>query len=182
MGERPVEELEVGDKVVTRDHGIQVVRRIHRKALDHGQLADNTHLRPVLITRCSLGNDLPERDMLVSPNCRMLVAKDHTMLHFEEHEVLVSAKHLSNSHSIRTVQTLGVTYIHVMFDRHEVVLANGCWAECFQPGDQSLNGLGNAQRSEIFELFPSLADEARDAATKSVKRTLKRNEVQIPRY
>ena len=43
-----------------------------------------------------------------------------------------------------------------MFDRHEVVLSNGAWTESFQPGDYSLKGIGNAQRSEIFELFPEL--------------------------
>jgi hypothetical protein len=42
----------------------------------------------------SLGNGLPERDMMVSPNHRMLVANDRTALYFDEHEVLVAAKHL----------------------------------------------------------------------------------------
>ena len=135
-----------------------------------------------MVSQGSLGQGLPERDMLVSPNHRLLVANERTMLYFEEHEVLVAAKHLSNSRTIRPVDALGVTYVHFMFDRHEVVLANGCWTESFQPGDYSLNGLGNAQRNEIFEIFPELAGvEGRKSYT-SARRTLKRYEASLLRH
>jgi hypothetical protein len=156
-GERPVEDLQVGDRIITRDNGVQPIRWVGKRALDFGQLATDPHLKPVLITQGSLGTGLPERDMLVSPNHRILVERERTALHFEEHEVLVSAKHLVNSKSIRVAETLGTTYLHFMFDRHEVVLGNGCWMESFQPDDRSLNGLGNAQRAEIFDLFHELA-------------------------
>ena len=43
-----------------------------------------------------------------------------------------------------------------MFDRHEVILADGVWTESFQPEDHTLAGLDNARRSEIFEIFPKL--------------------------
>ncbi|MEZ5731183.1 MAG: Hint domain-containing protein [Paracoccaceae bacterium] len=181
-GERPVEDLVPGDKVVTRDNGIQEIRWVGSKALNYGQLAAAAHLKPILITRGSLGKDLPERDMLVSPNHRMLVANERTALYFEEHEVLVSAKHLVNSTTIREVQTLGTTYVHFMCDRHEVVLANGCWTESFQPGDYSLNGLGNAQRGEIYELFPELKSGEGRQAYKAARKTLKRHEAKLLRF
>lgn len=182
QGERAVEDLKVGDRVVTRDNGIQEIRWIGHRTLDYGQLAAHEHLKPVLITQGSLGDGLPERDMLVSPNHRLLVANERTMLYFEEHEVLVAAKHLSNSRTIRPVQTLGVTYVHFMCDRHEVVLANGCWTESFQPGDQSLNGLGNAQRNEIFEIFPELEGVDGRKSYQSARRTLKRYEASLLRH
>jgi hypothetical protein len=180
-GERAIEELAVGDRVVTRDNGIQEIRWIGRKTLDHGQLAAAEHLRPILVTRGSLGQGLPERDMLVSPNHRFLAANERTMLYFEEHEVLVAAKHLVDSRTIRPVNVLGVTYVHFMCDRHEVVLANGAWTESFQPGDHSLNGLGNAQRTEIYELFPELAERPGRKAYVSARRTLKRYEAALLR-
>ena len=181
-GERPVEELVVGDKIVTRDNGIQEIRWVGAKALTYGELAASEHLRPILITRGSLGHDLPERDMMVSPNHRVLVANERTALYFEEHEVLVAAKHLVDNHRIRDVQSLGTTYIHFMFDHHEVVLANGCWTESFQPGDYSLNGLGNAQRGEIYELFPELkTGEGRQKYT-AARKTLKRHEAKLLRF
>lgn len=175
-GERAVEELTVGDRVVTRDNGIQEIRWIGQRVLDYAHLAAAEHLRPVLLTRGSLGHGLPERDMLVSPNHRFLVANERTMLYFEEHEVLVAAKHLIDHRTIRPVKALGVTYVHFMCDRHEVVLANGSWTESFQPGDQSLNGLGNAQRTEIYEIFPELADARGRSAYVAARRTLKRHE------
>lgn len=182
QGERAVEELKVGDRVVTRDNGIQEIRWVGHRTLDYGQLATHDHLKPVLITQGSLGQGLPERDMLVSPNHRILVANERTMLYFEEHEVLVAAKHLSNSRSIRPVQTLGVTYVHFMCDRHEVVLANGCWTESFQPGDYSLNGLGNAQRNEIYEIFPELEKAEGRKAYPAARRTLKGYEASLLRH
>ncbi|MDP3339942.1 Hint domain-containing protein [Frigidibacter sp.] len=178
-GERLVEELRVGDKIITRDNGIQEIRWLGHKTLDYGQLSRATHMKPVLIRQGSLGNGLPERDMLVSPNHRMLVANDRTALYFDEHEVLVSAKHLVNNKGVQNVDALGVTYIHFMFDQHEVVLANGTWTESFQPGDYTLAGIGNAQRGEIFDLFPELRTPEGLGDYTAARRTLKRHEAAL---
>lgn len=175
-GEVPVESLRAGDRIITRDNGIQEIRWTGQKAMSRADLAANPHLKPVLIRQGSLGNGLPERDMMVSPNHRMLVANDRTALYFDEHEVLVSAKHLITSAGVQTVDSLGTTYIHFMFDRHEVVLSNGAWTESFQPGDFTLKGMGNAQRGEIFDLFPELQTEAGLQDYTAARRTLKRHE------
>ncbi|RLJ41690.1 Ca2+-binding RTX toxin-like protein [Litoreibacter meonggei] len=179
-GEILVEDLMVGDKVITRDNGIQEIRWIGAKRMDGRELQNNPHLQPVLIQKGSLGNGLPERDMLVSPNHRMLVNNDRVALYFEENEVLVSAKHLVNpSEGVQTIASMGITYIHFMFDNHEVVLSNGAWTESFQPGDYSLKGIGNAQRNEIFELFPELQGEAGREAYASARLTLKKHEAKL---
>lgn len=178
-GEVPVEHLKAGDRVITRDNGIQEIRWMGQKTLGWKDLAANPHLKPVLIRQGSLGNGLPERDMLVSPNHRMLVANDRTALYFDEHEVLVSAKHLVGAQGIQAIDSIGTTYIHFMFDRHEVVLGNGAWTESFQPGDQTLNGMGNAQRSEIFELFPELKTDAGLNDYQAARRTLKKHEARL---
>ncbi len=178
-GEVPVETLKAGDRIITRDNGIQEIRWTGQKQLGWHDLAANPHLKPVLIRQGSLGNGLPERDMMVSPNHRLLVANDRTALYFDEHEVLVSAKHLVAGAGIQTVDSLGTTYIHFMFDRHEVVLSNGAWTESFQPGDYTLKGMGNAQRGEIFELFPELKTEAGLEDYQAARRTLKRHEARL---
>jgi len=178
-GERLVEELREGDRIITRDNGIQEIRWVGAKQMGWKDFAANQHLKPILIQAGSLGNGLPERDVLVSPNHRVLVANDRTALYFEEREVLVAAKHLVDNKGIQKVDTMGTSYIHFMFDHHEVVLSNGAWTESFQPGDYSLKGIGNAQRSEIFELFPELekAEGVEDYA--SARRTLKKHEAKI---
>ena len=178
-GEVPVEELRAGDRVITRDNGIQEIRWIGEKALTGQQLRVDSHLQPILVKAHSLGNGLPERDMLVSPNHRLLVANDRTQLYFDEHEVLVSAKHLVGSNGIHQIESIGVSYIHFMCDRHEVVLSNGAWTESFQPGDYTLKGMGNAQRNEIFELFPDLKTEEGLGNYHAARRTLKKHEAKL---
>jgi len=132
-----------------------------------------------LVKRGSLGHDLPEQDMVVSPNHRLLVANERTSLYFDEHEVLVAAKHLVGAAGVDVIDSVGTTYLHFMFDRHEVVLSNGAWTESFQPGDYTLKGLGNAQRSEIFEIFPELRTDAGLNGYHAARRTLKRHEASV---
>ncbi len=178
-GEALVEDLKAGDRIITRDNGIQEIRWTGVKKMGYRDLFNNPHLKPVLIQQGSLGNGLPERDMLVSPNHRLLVANDRTALYFDEHEVLVAAKHLVSAKGVNTVDSVGTTYIHFMFDRHEVVLSNGAWTESFQPGDYTLKGMGNAQRNEIFELFPDLKTDVGLEGYQAARRTLKRHEAML---
>ncbi len=178
-GERKVEELQVGDRVITRDNGIQEIRWVGARDMSGADLERAAHLKPVLIRQGALGNDLPERDMMVSPNHRVLVANDKTALYFEEREVLVAAKHLTGLDGVDIVDVSHTTYIHIMFDQHEVVLSDGAWTESFQPGDMTLAGIGNAQRNEILELFPELATAEGIKGYASARRSLKKHEAQL---
>ena len=178
-GEIAVEKLEVGDRVITRDNGIQEIRWIGARDMSGAELERAAHLKPVLIRRGALGNDLPERDMMVSPNHRVLVANDKTALYFEEREVLVAAKHLIGLDGIDIVEVSHTTYIHIMFDQHEVILSDGTWTESFQPGDQSLAGIGSEQRDEILELFPELATQEGVDNYAAARRSLKKHEAKL---
>lgn len=178
-GERPVEDLKEGDRIITRDNGIQEIAWVGHKRITGQQLVKNPHLTPILIKRGSLGQGLPERDMMVSPNHRMLVASDKTQLYFEETEVLAAAKHMAGASGIHAVDVMATTYIHFMFERHEVVLSNGAWSESFQPGDYSLKGIGNSQRNEIFDLFPELATKDGLEGYQSARKSLKKHEAQL---
>ena len=180
-GAVPVQDLKVGDKVITRDNGLQTIRWVGAKTMEGRHLLDNQHLRPILIRKGSLGRDLPERDMKVSPNHRMLVANERTSLLFEEREVLVAAKHLIDHKGIQQIDVVGTTYIHMLFDHHEVILADGAWSESFQPGDYSLKGMGNSQRNEIFEIFPELRDAKGRNGYGAARRSLKRSEARLLR-
>lgn len=156
-GEKPAEELAVGDRVITRDNGLQTVRQIFRRGYDYGQLSVVPHLQPVLVTAGAMGKGLPERDMLCSPNLRLLTDRDRSPFGQEipgQREALVPVKNLRRGSMIRNCSVLGIGYILIEFDQHEVVLANGCWAEAFCLGDPSLGARGNAQRTEIHEIFP----------------------------
>lgn len=179
QGERPVEDLRPGDPVMTRDNGIQTVCWTGGRGLTGAELQRQGHLRPVRIRKGALGGGLPERDMMLSPNHRILVASDQTQLYFEEREVLVAAKHLTGTPGIATAQVPWTTYIHIMFEQHEVVLSNGTWTESFQPGDYSLAGIGNAQRSELEQLFPDLKTPLGVASYQAARRALKGYEAKL---
>lgn len=179
-GEVPVEVLRPGDRVLTRDNGIRDIRRCASRHLDWATLCANPHLKPVQIRKGSLGNGLPEQDLLVSPNLRVLVAADRTALYFAEDEVLAAAKHLVGARGVQSVDTAGVTYLHLAFDSHEVILADGAWIESFQPGDWTLKGMGNAQRQEILEIFPELRTASGPARDRAARRTLGRHESTLP--
>ncbi|WP_298431658.1 Hint domain-containing protein [uncultured Jannaschia sp.] len=178
-GEVPVESLSVGDRIITRDNGIQVVRWIGSRTMEAAELKTDGTLRPVLIRAGALGHGLPERDMKVSPQHRMLIANDETMLYFDEREVLIAAKHLVGRPGIERAEPEDTTYIHVMFDNHEVILSDGAWTESFQPGDQTLKGLGEPQREEIFAIFPELRGHEGRVAYVAARRMLKRKEAEL---
>ncbi|PVA11462.1 type I secretion protein [Pelagivirga sediminicola] len=178
-GERLVEELQIGDRIITRDNGLQEIRWIGRRDLVGAELLQAPHLRPVLIRAGSLGRGLPEHDLLVSPNHRVLMNNEKTALYFEDREVLAAAKHLTDLAGVDAVDTSAVSYIHFMFDQHEVVLSNGAWTESFQPGEQTLGDMGSAQRDEIYALFPELRDAPGIEAYQAARRSLKRHETRL---
>lgn len=155
-GEVPVEKLGPGDRVMTRDHGLQPIRWAGRRDLSQIDLLVRPEFLPVRIAKGALGAGLPERDMAVSPQHRMLVAGHRTELLFGVGEVLVAALHMVGLPGIDRSVVAGVSYIHLMFDQHEIILADGTWSESFQPGAATLDSMGEAQRDEILELFPDI--------------------------
>ena len=164
-GQRPIEKLAVGDLVETADHGAQVVRWHGVRTLDAVDLAANPNLRPIRISRGALGDRLPKRDLLVSPQHRMIVRSTVAQELFGVDEVLVAAKHLLSLDGVDVVDDLvEVRYHHVLFNQHEVVFAEGAASESLYTGKQALKMVGVAARAEILALFPELASTEEPAA------------------
>ncbi|RYH02408.1 Hint domain-containing protein [Salipiger sp. IMCC34102] len=176
-----IEDLRAGDMVLTRDDGPQPIAWAGSKTLSGADLRLRPHMQPVLVKAGALGGGLPERDMLVSPNHRLLISSPGAALHFGEEEVLVAAKHMAGDAGIVTRACRAVTYIHILFETHQVVKSDGAWTESFQPGVQSLRGMGQGQREEILELFPQLGAEEGVASYGAARRTLRRFEAQLLR-
>ncbi len=155
-GECPVEDLRVGDRVVTRDNGLQEIRWVGRRDLSEAELALTPHLRPVLIRAGSLGENLPDRDMHVSPNHRMLLAEDRSVLYFDEYEVLAAAKHLTHRSGVDTLPRGGVSYLHFMCDRHEIVLGDNAWSESSNPATNPSEVCARHNATRYLNSSPSL--------------------------
>ncbi|OYX43972.1 MAG: hypothetical protein B7Z02_07270 [Rhodobacterales bacterium 32-67-9] len=157
-GQRSVEDIAVGDLVETLDRGAQAVRWVgRRKVPGAGRFA------PIRFEAGVLGNARP---LLVSPEHRMLWSGWQTELHFGEGEVLVAAKHFLGMAGVTRCPTVWVDYVHLLFDRHEVILSEGVPSESFHPASQLLDR-DQAMREEIEAIFPEVEDlrqEPRSAA------------------
>ena len=57
---------------------------------------------------------------------------------------------------MRRAAILGVSYIHLLCDRHQVILANGAWTESFHPDDRVFPALEADHREELVGLFPEI--------------------------
>lgn len=145
----PVEDLCPGDAVLTADHGFRPLRwTARRRVPGRGAAA------PVLITAGTLGNT---RDLRLSQQHRILISDWRADLLFGTAEVLVAAVHLVNGTTIRLMPCAWVDYVHLLFDRHELVFSEGILTESYHPGDYSLTLLSEATRQEVLTLFPQLA-------------------------
>jgi Hint domain-containing protein/hemolysin type calcium-binding protein len=147
-GDRPVQSLTIGDQVITRDHGLQKIRWIGmRKTPARAEFA------PIVIKQGAFNTT---RDLVVSPQHRMLFCGHQAELMFGQSEVLVPAKHLLTNDGVYQVVDGFVEYFHILFDRHEIIYAEGAASESYHPGDYSLAELGAPAREELFVLFPEL--------------------------
>ena len=179
MGPRAIETLVVGDRVLTRDNGYQVVRWIGRKVLEAADLRGNVALQPILIRKDALGQGCPQRDTMVSRQHRILLQDIRCELLFGEPEVFVRALHLLDLPEVLAAVVPQVTYLHLLFDRHEVIRADGVWSESFQPGPRSLGGLDADQQAEIFAVFPEMDHPVTEETYAAARLTLKAHEARV---
>jgi hypothetical protein len=156
-GPRRVEELRVGDLVVTLDGGPQPVRWIAHRVLDSEELTRMPNLRPVEISAGALGADMPKAPLRVSPQHRILIRSSLARKISGSAEVLVAAKHLCDLPGIAVQDaSFPVCYVHFLLDRHHIVLSNGAASETLYIGPQILHAFPPAALRELRALFPSL--------------------------
>ncbi|WP_245845155.1 Hint domain-containing protein [Pseudothioclava arenosa] len=148
QGPRLIESLRVGDLVTTLDNGAQPIRWIGTR-----HVAAEGRFAPIRIRKGRFG---ATRDLLVSPQHRVLVRDPLAALFFGEAEVLVAAKDLVDGHQITIEEGGQVTYLHILFDSHQVIYSEGLATESFLPGPQVLSGMEAEVQAEICALFPEL--------------------------
>ena len=170
-GERPVETLRIGDMVVTRDNGVQPIRWIGRRTV-HGK----GRFAPVHVASSVL--DGSRSGLLVSPQHRLLFTGYRAELLFGSSEVLVPAVHMVDGHDVTRQRMNQVTYIHLMFDHHEIIYADGIATESFHAGDVGISALCEATREELFAIFPELRDATQNHGS-TARPCLKRYEARL---
>ncbi len=171
QGDRSVETLRPGDMVMTLDDGSQPVCWIGTRTV-----AAQGDFAPVHIPANTFGR---HGDVMVSRQHRILVCTSIAELLFGEGEVLVAAKDLLNDHTVTRCPGGDVTYVHVMFDRHQVVFSDGLETESFLPGPQTCNLFEERVLREICAIFPELDPETDDGYSPAARRTLRGFEAEI---
>lgn len=132
-GEVSVEDLRENDRVLTRDNGFQPVKWVGESLFCREILRGSSHLQPILIKAGALGNGVPATDLFVSPEHQMLLTRRSGLLEADADEALISAKSLLSVAGVCSAPRTQVRFVHLLFEGHEIVLADGAWSESYRP-------------------------------------------------
>ena len=159
----PIEALEPGMRVLTRDHGGQPLRWVGQATLRAvGAFA------PVVISAGTLGN---AGDLIVGQHHRIfLYQRGHERLTATA-ELLVQAKHLVDGDRVFLREGGFVDYLSLVFDRHEIIYAEGIPAESLMVNDATLTHLPEELAAEVRSRFPDLSQN-QHFGTEAGRRTL----------
>ncbi|MEM8556088.1 MAG: Hint domain-containing protein [Pseudomonadota bacterium] len=151
QGWRPVETIKAGEWVQTADNGYQQIIWVGAHRVSAEMLRAAPHLRPIWLAPNAIGNTIP---ILVSPQHCFVARHGKT-----GGEAFVRAKQLSvvlsGSANCATTKQ-GLTYIHLLTERHEVIFAEGVPSETLYPGPLVLGSLPNDVIADLLDLFPDL--------------------------
>ncbi|MEC3860805.1 Hint domain-containing protein [Mesobacterium sp. TK19101] len=149
-GPRQVQDLRPGDWVQTRDNGPQQVLWTGQRRFSTTRLRSFPGLAPVRIRAAAFGTGVPDRDLLVSPRHRILVRSPQAQSIYGQSEVLVAAQDLiDDSRIFRETPRCDITYVHILLNRHEVIVANGVECESFHPDDADPAMLDQSDRERL---------------------------------
>jgi Hint domain len=122
-GERPIEDLRIGDEVLTLS-GPKAIKWIgYNKFTKDEDRRWQDGVMPVRVARLAIDDRAPHSDLYLSPQHCVFVDG-----------ALIPVKYLVNGTSIAPAAPSGmavVEYYHIEFDTHEVVFAEGALVESF---------------------------------------------------
>ncbi len=115
-GEMPVEHLTVGDRVITRDSGMAILREITVETLK---------IHPIRIKAGSLGHTRPDRDMMVTPATQLHIRDWRAEALFGAPAALVEAARLVDGEYLAEQDMREMKIFTLTFDRQHILYADG---------------------------------------------------------
>ena len=170
-GARDIDTLKIGDSVVTQDNGVQRVCWIGKSTVPA-----TGNFAPIRFAQKTFPG--ASADLVVSPQHRMLFKGYEAELLFGASEVLIPAVHLIDGLNVRREEVEAVTYIHIMFEQHEIIFAQGVATESFHPGACGVDCLAPRAREELFALFPEIRSDLANFGP-SARTSLKAQEAKV---
>lgn len=131
-GDTPIEDLRIGDCVLTASGEARPIRWLGSRGLDCTRHPNSALVWPIRIQAGAFAKDLPARDLWVSPFHSILVEG-----------VLIHAQTLVNDATILQVPREQIEYWHLELDSHDILLAEGLPGEsCLDVGNRTafING------------------------------------------
>ncbi len=123
--EVPIENLVIGDRVMTISGILRPIKWIGRRSYSGRFALGQKHILPVCIRAGALDDNVPRRDLRISPQHAMYLEG-----------VLIEAKNLVNGRSIVQLAEIDqVEYIHLELETHDVLIAEGALSESFIDDD-----------------------------------------------
>jgi len=154
-GKQRVEDLAAGDLVLTADKGLVRVCMINERVFPVEHLAEYPKHLPVRIAAGALGQNLPGRDLVVSPQHRILIRSDVAERMFGHREILVPACQLVGQPGIsRESSDRDAHYVHILLDHHAIVFAEDAPCETLYLGEQVHENLSPREISLIRAHLP----------------------------
>lgn len=145
-----IEDLKIGDRVLTRDDGPQMVRWIGQ----HTVRAEGA-LAPIVITAGTLNNT---NDLVISPDHRLFVYQRSDEIGAGRPELLVKARHLVNGDTVHVQDGGFVDYFQLLFDRHHIIYAEGIAAESMLVDPRTRPALPADLLEKLAAILPQHAD------------------------
>jgi hypothetical protein len=129
-GQKKVENLKIGDKVRTASGALRPIKWIGRRSYAGRFVMGRKDILPVCFKAGSLSDNVPARELWVSPNHAMYFQGDHPSGVLIEAKDLVNGVSIVQAHSVEKVE-----YFHIELDSHDVIIAEGALSESFIDDD-----------------------------------------------
>lgn len=158
QGTRRVETLGRGDLIRTHDHGWQPLLCVTRSTYRFGP---GTHrMKPIRLKPHALARGVPERELRVSPQHRIALPPTAPRMLLPARKLL-HLPGVSERPNCRTAR-----YYHLLMERHELVRANGAWAETLLVTETTIREarIPAALQGKARQLARPLAVRAAEAA------------------